>query len=195
MRKAKIKRVTNETKISVNINLDGTGKSKINTGIAFFDHMLEQLAKHSLIDIEISADGDLQIDDHHTVEDTGITLGKAIKLAVKEKVGIHRYGTSLLPMDEALVQTAIDICGRPHFECKLAFTTPKIGTFDVELVNEFFNALAFNSEINLHIIMLAGGNSHHIAEATFKSVARSLRLAVEKDVRNKQQIPSTKGVI
>ena len=195
MRNAEIKRKTNETSIVVNINLDGTGRSEINTGIGFFDHMLDQLAKHSLIDTEINADGDLHIDDHHTVEDTGISLGKAIKKALGDKIGIKRYGSCLLPMDDALIQSALDISGRAHLECYLSFKSPKIGFFDVELVKEFFNAFCLNAGITLHINMVSGLNSHHIAEATFKSVAQSLRQAIEHDVRRKLVIPSTKGIL
>ena len=195
MRNAEIKRKTNETSIVVNINLDGTGRSEINTGIGFFDHMLDQLAKHSLIDMEINADGDLHIDDHHTVEDTAISLGKAIKKALGDKIGIKRYGSCLLPMDDALIQSALDISGRAHLECYLSFKSPKIGFFDVELVKEFFNAFCLNAGITLHINMVSGLNSHHIAEATFKSVAQSLRQAIEHDVRRKLVIPSTKGIL
>ena len=195
MRNAEIKRKTNETSIVVKINLDGTGRSEINTGIGFFDHMLDQLAKHSLIDMEINADGDLHIDDHHTVEDTGISLGKAIKKALGDKIGIKRYGSCLLPMDDALIQSALDISGRAHLECYLSFKSPKIGFFDVELVKEFFNAFCLNAGITLHINMVSGLNSHHIAEATFKSVAQSLRQAIEEDVRRKLVIPSTKGIL
>ena len=195
MRNAEIKRKTNETSIVVKINIDGTGRSEINTGIGFFDHMLDQLAKHSLIDMEINADGDLHIDDHHTVEDTGISLGKAIKKALGDKIGIKRYGSCLLPMDDALIQSALDISGRAHLECYLSFKSPKIGIFDVELVKEFFNAFCLNAGITLHINMVSGLNSHHIAEATFKSVAQSLRQAIEHDVRRKLVIPSTKGIL
>lgn len=195
MRNAEIKRKTNETSIVVKINLDGTGLSEINTGIGFFDHMLDQLAKHSLIDMEINADGDLHIDDHHTVEDTAISLGKAIKKALGDKVGIKRYGSCLLPMDDALIQSALDISGRAHLECYLSFKSPKIGFFDVELVKEFFNAFCLNAGITLHINMVSGLNSHHIAEATFKSAAQSLRQAIEHDERRKLVIPSTKGIL
>ncbi|MDG2475218.1 MAG: imidazoleglycerol-phosphate dehydratase HisB [Paracoccaceae bacterium] len=195
MRKAQIERKTKETNISIKIELDGTGQSNISTGIGFFDHMLDQLAKHALIDMEINADGDLHIDDHHTVEDTGISLGAAIRKALESKVGIRRYGSFLLPMDDALIQTAIDISGRAHLQCNLSFNTPKIGFFDVELVKEFFNAFCLNSGITLHINLIAGSNSHHIAEATFKSVAQSLRQAIEKDIRREHEIPSTKGIL
>ena len=195
MRKAEINRKTNETSISVKIELDGEGRSQISTGIGFFDHMLEQLSKHSLIDIKINADGDLNVDDHHTVEDTGIALGKALKEALASKVGIRRYGSCLLPMDDALIQSALDISGRAHLDWNLSFSTAKIGLFDVELVKEFFNAFCLNSGVTLHVNMISGLNSHHIAEATFKSVAQSLRQAVEKDSRRESDIPSTKGVL
>ena len=195
MRKAEINRKTNETNISIKILLDGTGKSNTNTGIGFFDHMLDQLAKHSLIDIEINADGDLHIDDHHTVEDVGICLGKAFKSALADKKGIHRYGSCILPMDDALIQSALDISGRAHFVWDVEFSTAKIGFFDVELVKEFFNAFSSNSEMTLHVNKLAGVNSHHIAEATFKSVAKSIRYAIELDPKQENMVPSTKGVL
>ena len=195
MRKAEINRKTNETNISIKILLDGTGKSNTNTGVGFFDHMLDQLAKHSLIDIEINADGDLNIDDHHTVEDVGICLGKAFKSALADKKGIHRYGSCILPMDDALIQSALDISGRAHFVWDVEFSTAKIGFFDVELVKEFFNAFSSNSEMTLHVNKLAGVNSHHIAEATFKSVAKSIRHAIELDPKQENMVPSTKGVL
>lgn len=195
MRKAEINRKTNETNISIEILLDGTGKSNTNTGIGFFDHMLDQLAKHSLIDIEINADGDLHIDDHHTVEDVGICLGKAFKSALADKKGIHRYGSCILPMDDALIQSALDISGRAHFEWDVEFNTAKIGFFDVELIKEFFNAFSSNSEMTLHVNKVAGVNSHHIAEATFKSVAKSIRYAIELDPKQENMVPSTKGVL
>ena len=195
MRKAEINRKTNETNISIEILLDGTGKSDTNTGIGFFDHMLDQLAKHSLIDIEINADGDLHIDDHHTVEDVGICLGKAFKSALADKKGIHRYGSCILPMDDALIQSALDISGRAHFVWDVEFNSAKIGFFDVELVKEFFNAFSSNSEMTLHVNKVAGVNSHHIAEATFKSVAKSIRYAIELDPKQENMVPSTKGVL
>jgi imidazoleglycerol-phosphate dehydratase len=195
MRKAEINRKTNETNISIKILLDGTGKSNTNTGIGFFDHMLDQLAKHSLIDIEINADGDLHIDDHHTVEDVGICLGKAVKSALADKKGIHRYGSCILPMDDALIQSALDISGRAHFVWDVEFSSAKIGFFDVELVKEFFNAFSSSSEMTLHVNKLSGVNSHHIAEATFKSVAKSLRYAIELDPKQANMVPSTKGVL
>ena len=195
MRKAEINRKTNETNISIEILLDGTGKSDTNTGIGFFDHMLDQLAKHSLIDIEINADGDLHIDDHHTVEDVGICLGKALKIALADKKGIHRYGSCILPMDDALIQSALDISGRAHFVWDVEFNSAKIGFFDVELVKEFFNAFSSSSEMTLHVNKLSGVNSHHIAEATFKSIAKSLRYAIELDSKQSNMVPSTKGVL
>ena len=195
MRKAEINRKTNETNISIEILLDGTGKSDTNTGIGFFDHMLDQLAKHSLIDIEINADGDLHIDDHHTVEDVGICLGKALKIALADKKGIHRYGSCILPMDDALIQSALDISGRAHFVWDVEFNSAKIGFFDVELVKEFFNAFSSSSEMTLHVNKLSGVNSHHIAEATFKSVAKSIRYAIELDPKQSNMVPSTKGVL
>ena len=195
MRKAEINRKTNETSILVKINLDGTGKPANTTGIGFFDHMLDQLAKHSLIDIEINADGDLHIDDHHTVEDVGISLGKAFKDAIGNKLGIRRYGSCLLPMDDALVQSALDLSGRAHLVWDVQFSSTKIGFFDVELVKEFFNAVCMNADITLHVSMIAGINSHHIAEATFKSIAQSLRQAIETDPRQSSSIPSTKGIL
>ena len=195
MRKAEITRKTNETNVSIKISLDGTGKSNTNTGIGFFDHMLDQLAKHSLIDIEINADGDLHIDDHHTVEDVGICLGEAFKNALADKKGIQRYGSCILPMDDALVQSALDISGRTYFEWNVEFNTAKIGFFDVELVREFFNAFASNSGMTLHVNKLTGINSHHIAEATFKSIAQSLRQAIELDPKRAETIPSTKGIL
>ena len=194
MRKAEINRKTNETNISIEILLDGTGKSNTNTGIGFFDHMLDQLAKHSLIDIEINADGDLHIDDHHTVEDVGICLGKALKIALADKKGIHRYGSCILPMDDALIRSALDISGRAHFVWDVEFSSAKIGFFDVELVKEFFNAFSSSSEMTLHVNKLSGVNSHHIAEATFKSVAKSIRYAIELDPKQENMVPSTKGV-
>ncbi len=193
MRTAKLNRKTAETEISVSVNLDGTGSYANETGVGFFDNMLDQLARHALIDLEIKATGDLHIDDHHTVEDVGITLGKAIAEAVGDKKGITRYGSCLLPMDDALVRAALDISGRPYLVFNLEFPTAKIGSFDTELVREFFTALAMQSGLTLHIDQLAGFNSHHIAEAAFKAVARALRDALETDPRKADDIPSTKG--
>ncbi len=195
MRKAKISRQTAETSISVEINLDGTGCYDNQTGVGFFDHMLDQLARHALIDMKIRAKGDLHIDDHHTVEDTGIALGKALQQAVGDKKGIRRYGSCLLPMDEALVRAALDLSGRPFLIWNLDVPTSKIGSFDTELVREFFTAFAMNGGITLHVEKLAGANSHHIVEAAFKAVARALRDAIETDPRKADAIPSTKGTL
>jgi imidazoleglycerol-phosphate dehydratase len=195
MRTATITRKTAETDISVKINLDGTGTYDNQTGIGFFDHMLDQLARHSMIDMEISAKGDLHIDDHHTVEDTGIALGQALTKAVGDKRGIRRYGSCLLPMDDAQVRCALDLSARPFLIWNADLPTAKIGTFDTELVREFFQALSTHGGITLHIDALHGINSHHIAEATFKSVARALREAVEPDPRSAGALPSTKGAL
>ncbi|MEH6359316.1 MAG: imidazoleglycerol-phosphate dehydratase HisB [Amylibacter sp.] len=195
MRKAKISRDTAETKISVEINLDGTGIYDNETGVGFFDHMLDQLSRHALIDMKIRAKGDLHIDDHHTVEDVGIALGKALTVAVGDKKGINRYGSCLLPMDDALVRSALDISGRPYLVWKVEMPTTKIGTFDTELVREFFTAFAMQGGLTLHVEALDGFNSHHIAEAAFKSVARALRVALETDPRKADAIPSTKGTL
>ena len=195
MRSGKIKRKTAETEISVALKLDGTGKYKINTGVGFFDHMLEQLARHSLIDLEIEANGDNHIDDHHTVEDTGIALGQALAQAVGDKVGINRYGWCLLPMDDTLIRTALDLSNRPFLYFDIDLPTEKIGDFDTELVREFFQALSTHAGITLHMEKLHGYNSHHIAEAAFKSFSKSLRVAIEKDPRNLKALPSTKGAL
>jgi imidazoleglycerol-phosphate dehydratase len=193
MRKASIKRKTRETDISVAVNLDGTGASDIATGIGFLDHMLEQIARHGLIDLSIKAKGDLHIDQHHTTEDVGIAIGQALKEALADRAGVARYADVHLPMDEALTRAAIDISGRPYLVWKVAFSQPKIGDFDSELVREFFHALAHNAGITLHVETLYGGNNHHIAETCFKAVARALRAAVAIDPRQGNRIPSTKG--
>lgn len=195
MRSAKITRKTAETDISVEINLDGTGVYDNQTGVGFFDHMLDQLARHALIDMTVRATGDLHIDDHHTVEDTGIALGQALTQALGEKVGIRRYGECHLPMDDAQVRAALDLSARPYLVWNVDMPTAKIGTFDTELVREFFQALATHGGITLHIDQLHGINSHHIAEAAFKAVARALRMAVETDPRKSDTIPSTKGAL
>ncbi|ALG89805.1 MAG: imidazoleglycerol-phosphate dehydratase [Confluentimicrobium sp.] len=195
MRTAKITRKTAETEISVEVNLDGSGMYDMQTGIGFFDHMLDQLARHSLIDMTIRAKGDLHIDDHHTVEDTGIALGQALAQALGDKKGIRRYGACLLPMDDALVRCALDLSARPFLVWNVDLPTAKIGTFDTELVREFFQALSTHGGITLHVDALHGFNSHHIAEAVFKSVARALREAVETDPRKADAIPSTKGAL
>ncbi len=195
MRKAEITRRTTETQITLGADLDGTGVYDIQTGVGFFDHMLEQLARHSLIDLTVRAKGDLHIDDHHTVEDTGIALGQALTKALGDKRGIRRYGACHLPMDDAQVRAALDLSGRPYLLWNVPFPTARIGTFDTELVREFFQALTTHGGITLHIDMLHGINSHHIAEATFKAVARALREAVEPDPRKGDAIPSTKGTL
>ncbi|MEQ3626065.1 MAG: imidazoleglycerol-phosphate dehydratase HisB [Celeribacter sp.] len=195
MRRASITRKTAETDISVEIDLDGTGSYDNRTGVGFFDHMLDQLSRHALIDMTVRCDGDLHIDDHHTVEDVGIALGQALTEALGDKRGIRRYGACLLPMDDALVRTALDLSGRPYLVWNVLLPTPKIGSFDTELVREFFQALATHGGITLHIDALHGFNSHHIAEAAFKSVARALREAVETDPRKSDAIPSTKGAL
>lgn len=195
MRSAEITRTTNETTIHVAVNLDGTGTSACQTGVGFFDHMLDQLARHSLIDISVQAKGDLHIDDHHTVEDCGIALGQALARALGDKNGIRRYGHFRLAMDDAQVACALDLSARPYLVCNLAFPTAKIGSFDTELVREFFQALATHGGITLHLDLIHGLNSHHIAEAAFKALARALRQAVEADPRMAGQLPSTKGAL
>ena len=195
MRSAKISRKTAETDISVEINLDGTGIYDNQTGVGFFDHMLDQLARHALIDMTVRAKGDLHIDDHHTVEDTGIALGQALAKALGDKRGIRRYGACLLPMDDAQVRAALDLSARPYLVWNVEIPTTKIGAFDTELVREFFQAFATHGGITLHVDMLHGINSHHIAEAAFKAVARALREAVETDPRKSDAIPSTKGAL
>ena len=195
MRSGKIERKTAETEISISLKLDGTGKYKINTGVGFFDHMLEQLARHSLIDLEIEANGDTHIDDHHTVEDTGIAFGLALSQATGDKLGINRYGWCLLPMDDTLIRTALDLSSRPFLYFDIDMPTDKIGSFDTELVREFFQAVSTHGGITLHMEKLHGFNSHHIAEAAFKSFSKSLRVAIEKDPRNLKALPSTKGAL
>tara|TARA_R110000796_G_scaffold45616_46_gene110508 strand:+ start:667 stop:1254 length:588 start_codon:yes stop_codon:yes gene_type:complete len=195
MRKSTIKRSTAETDITVEIDLDGTGSYANNTGVGFFDHMLDQLARHSLIDMKITAKGDLHIDSHHTVEDVGIALGQALTSALGDKRGIRRYGSCLLPMDDALLRTALDLSARPFLIWNVAIPTAKIGDFDTELVREFFQAFSTHGGITLHVDMLHGLNSHHITEAAFKSVAHALRQATEIDQRKSADIPSTKGAL
>ena len=195
MRTSNITRNTEETKISLALNLDGKGVSKIDTKCGFFDHMLTLFSKHSKIDLEVTCNGDINVDYHHTVEDVGIVLGKAILEALGDKKGINRYADTILPMDEALILTAIDISGRSYLNFDVDFPSEKIGDFDTELVEEFFMALTRNAEITLHIKKLAGENSHHIAEGAFKSFARTLRAAVALDENFKDQLPSTKGVL
>ncbi|WP_420960527.1 imidazoleglycerol-phosphate dehydratase HisB [Brucella sp. IR073] len=192
-RTASVERTTKETSIAVSVDLDGTGAFDISTGVGFFDHMLEQLSRHSLIDMTIRAKGDLHIDDHHTVEDTGIAIGQAIAKALGERRGIKRYASIDLAMDETLTRAALDVSGRPFLVWQVDFSAPKIGTFDTELVREFFHALAQNAGITLHVTNHYGANNHHIAETCFKAVARALRTAIEADPRQKDAIPSTKG--
>ncbi|MDO5646831.1 imidazoleglycerol-phosphate dehydratase HisB [Paracoccus sp. (in: a-proteobacteria)] len=194
MRQATITRATAETQIEVTLNLDGTGVYDNQTGVGFFDHMLDQLSRHSLIDMTVRATGDLHIDDHHTVEDTGIAIGQALTRALGDKKGIRRYGSCHLPMDDTQVRAALDLSGRPYLVWNVDFPTQKIGTFDTELVREFFQALSTHGGITLHIDRLHGFNSHHIAEAAFKAVARALRDAVEPDPRS-DALPSTKGAL
>ncbi|MEI4492382.1 imidazoleglycerol-phosphate dehydratase HisB [Mameliella alba] len=195
MRTAKITRKTAETEISVEINLDGTGTYDNETGVGFFDHMLDQLSRHALIDMTVRAKGDLHVDDHHTVEDVGIALGQALTQAMGDKTGIVRYGSCLLPMDDALVRAALDLSARPFLVWNLDLPSQKIGTFDTELVREFFQALSTHGGITLHIDGLHGVNSHHITEAAFKAVARALRDALETDPRKADAVPSTKGAL
>lgn len=191
-REASIKRDTKETKIRVRLNLDGSGQAKIGTGVGFFDHMLDGFARHGLFDLEVCADGDLEVDCHHTVEDTGIVLGQAIREAVGDKKGIKRYGCSLLPMDEALVACAIDLSGRPYYSSDARFTVPRIGDLDTEMVREFFYAISYNAQMNLHFHVLVGSNNHHICEAMFKAFAKALDAAVSYDERI-TDVLSTKG--
>jgi imidazoleglycerol-phosphate dehydratase len=193
IRRAEIARATSETDIRVALDLDGTGQAEVSTGIGFLDHMLTALARHGMLDLTVAAKGDLHIDDHHTAEDVGIVLGQAVRQALGDKRGIRRYGHALLPMDEALVEAAMDISGRPFLAWSVPFQRPKIGSFDTELVEEFFRAFAFNAGVTLHVTLKAGTNAHHVAEACFKAAARSLRMAVEDDPRAAGAIPSTKG--
>jgi imidazoleglycerol-phosphate dehydratase len=193
MRSATIKRKTKETDIEVTVNLDGTGVANVATGIGFFDHMLDLLARHSRIDMTVKAVGDLHIDHHHTTEDVGIALGQAVKQALGDMKGITRYADVHLPMDETLTRVAIDISGRPHLVFKAGFAHDKVGTFDTELVREWFQAFAVNAGITLHVETLYGSNDHHISESCFKGLARALRAAVAIDPRAKDEVPSTKG--
>ena len=193
MRKAKVQRNTKETKISSLVNLDGTGKAKIDTGIGFLDHMVEQISRHGLIDVTLKAKGDLHIDDHHTTEDSGYVLGDAISKALGERKGINRYGNAHIPMDETLTRVVIDLSGRPYLVWKVAFTQKRLGEMDTELFKEWFQAFSQAAGITLHIENLYGDNSHHKVESCFKGLARSLRAALEIDPKNKKVIPSTKG--
>ena len=195
MRTAEIARKTNETDITVSVNLDGTGRHDMQTGIGFLDHMLDQLSKHSLIDITVRAKGDLHIDFHHTAEDVGIALGEAVKQALGDKKGIRRYASSDLPMDGTLTRVALDVSGRPFLVWKVEFTRDKVGEMDTELFREWFQAFAMNAGITLHVEAFYGDNNHHVAESAFKALARALRDAVEIDPRSKDAIPSTKGTL
>lgn len=191
-RSAVIERKTNETDIRLSLSLDGTGKSQVETGIGFFNHMLEGFSRHGFFDLSVSVKGDLQVDGHHTVEDTGIVLGAAIKEAVGDKVGIKRYGSFILPMDDALALCAVDLCGRPYFAFDCDFTAERLGYLDTELIKEFFYAVSYSAGMNLHIRMLSGSNNHHMAEAMFKAFAKALDMAVSKEERL-TDVLSTKG--
>ena len=193
MRSASVSRRTGETDVKVSVAIDGTGKAKVATGIGFFDHMLDLFARHSLVDLDVKVKGDLEVDFHHTVEDTGIALGEAIRTALGDKRGIVRYASLDLPMDETLTRVAIDISGRPFLVFRTEFPTPKIGEFDTELVREFFQAFSMNAGATLHVETLYGLNSHHIAESCFKGLARTLRAAAALDPREGDRVPSTKG--
>ncbi|KPH79710.1 imidazoleglycerol-phosphate dehydratase HisB [Bosea vaviloviae] len=195
MRSGEVKRRTNETDIAVSLVLDGTGKAEISSGVGFFDHMLDLFARHSLIDLKVAVKGDTHIDDHHSVEDTGIALGEALKQALGDKKGIRRYADIHLPMDETLTRVAVDVSGRPFLVFRTRFAAQKIGTFDTELVREFFQAFAMNAGITLHVETLYGDNAHHIAESCFKGLARALRAALEVDPREGGRVPSTKGAL
>ncbi|MBQ7348729.1 MAG: imidazoleglycerol-phosphate dehydratase HisB [Clostridia bacterium] len=195
MRTTEIKRVTNETDIALTLNLDGTGISEINSGCGFLDHMLTLFAKHGRFDLKVICKGDTQVDYHHTVEDIGICLGLAFKKALGEKKGINRYGDTILPMDEALILSAVDVSGRSYLSYKVNVRAKRVGTFDVELIEEFFIAFTSNAGINLHVNQLSGKNVHHVLEGVFKSVARSLKTAVKVDSALNGEVPSTKGVL
>jgi len=194
-RTAEVVRNTNETQIRVAINLDGTGQQKLDTGVPFLDHMLDQIARHGLIDLDIQAKGDLHIDAHHTVEDIGITLGQAFKRAMGDKKGIRRYGHAYVPLDEALSRVVLDLSGRPGLEFHVPFTRALVGSFDVDLVHEFFQGFANHALVTLHVDNLRGTNAHHQAETVFKAFARALRMACERDSRMSGEIPSTKGTL
>jgi len=195
MRKAEIDRKTTETKIKVAVDLDGSGRYDVKTGVGFLDHMLEQLSRHSLIDLTVRAEGDTHIDLHHTTEDVGIALGQALGKALGDRKGITRYASIDLPMDEVCTRAAVDVSGRPFLVWQVEFSRPKVGDFDTELFREFFQALAQNAGITLHIVNLYGDNSHHVAETCFKAVARAFRTAFAVDPRNAEAIPSTKGTL
>jgi imidazoleglycerol-phosphate dehydratase len=194
-RRATVARKTKETEISVSVDLDGSGKSEIETGIGFLDHMLEQLSRHSLIDLTVKAKGDLHIDFHHTTEDTGIAIGEAVSKALGERRGINRYGDAMIPMDETLTRVALDASNRPYLIWKVSFTKPKLGEMDTELFKEWFQAFAQSAGLTLHVENIYGENNHHIVESCYKGLARALRVAVEIDPRKSDAIPSTKGVL
>jgi len=193
MRQATVKRKTRETEVTATVNLDGAGRYDVSTGIGFLDHMLEQLSRHSLIDLTLRAKGDLHIDHHHTTEDTGIVIGEAISKALGDRTGIARYGVALIPMDETLTRVALDASNRPYLIWKVQFTRHKLGNFDTELFKEWFQAFAQHAGVTLHIENLYGGNSHHIVESCYKGLARALRQAIEIDPRKADAVPSTKG--
>ncbi len=192
---ATVNRKTGETDISITLNLDGTGKSEVSTGIGFFDHMLISFAKHGRFDLTVKCEGDLYVDTHHTIEDVGIVLGKAIKDAVGDKAGIRRYASFIMPMDESLILSAVDLSGRPYLNYDLKLTTPKVGDFDTEMTKEFFYAVSYAGEMNLHLKQLDGSNNHHIIEAAFKAFANALSQAVSVDPRIDGEILSTKGTL
>ncbi len=194
-RRAAVERATAETRIAVTLDLDGSGRHRIATGIGFFDHMLAQLSRHSLIDLEITADGDLHIDAHHTVEDTGLALGTALAKALGDRAGIQRFGHAYAPLDEALTRVVVDLSGRPHLTWQVAFTQPALGGMDTELFREFHQALAQTGGLTLHVEALAGINNHHIAESGFKALARALKAAIAHDPRQAGRVPSTKGTL
>lgn len=195
MRTAEVTRNTSETRIRVSINLDGTGRQSLNTGVPFLDHMLDQIARHGMIDLDIHCDGDTHIDDHHTVEDVGITLGQAVAQAIGNKAGIRRYGHAYVPMDEALSRVAMDFSGRPGLFYFVEYTRARIGNFDVDLAREFFQGFVNHANATVHIDNLRGENAHHQCESIFKAFGRAMRMALEKDPRNENVIPSTKGVL
>lgn len=192
-RKAEIKRNTNETQIALGVDLDGTGIAKLDTGIPFFEHMLDQVARHGLIDLTIEAKGDIHVDAHHTIEDVGITLGQAVSKAIGDKKGIRRYGYAYVPLDEALSRVVIDFSGRPGLEYRVEFPRGRVGDFDVDLIHEFFQGFCNHAQATLHIDNLRGQNSHHIAETVFKAFGRALRMGLERDPRMAEMVPSTKG--
>lgn len=195
MRQAEVERNTKETRVKAVVNLDGAGTSKVSTGIGFLDHMLEQLSRHSLIDLEVEAKGDLHIDFHHTTEDTGIVIGQAIAQALGDRRGIKRYGDALIPMDETLTRVALDASNRPYLMWKVSFTRPRLGDMDTELFKEWFKAFAQNAGLTLHVENIYGENNHHIIESCFKGLAQALRAAVEIDPRRAGEVPSTKGTL